>query len=216
MVSLRKISGFFVLCVSFAVPVWAADEPETRIYEVDTEATRVLIHVHRAGLMRRAGHDHVIASEHVSGEVEYTPDRDSSAKLRVPLADLVVDAPAYRERFDLDPEVSESSIRGTRRNMLEKVLDPETYPDVRVTVAAENLEATRPALTVTIGLQGAESVYDVPVDLTIDAESLEVSGNFTILHTDFGMRPFRAAAGLLRVADEIDIHFELVANLRTD
>ncbi len=202
--------------VCFSVAARADDEPEARIYDVDAEQSRVLIYVHRGGLMRRAGHDHVIASEHMGGQVIYAPGADSSADISLPLADLVVDAPEYRERFDLDPDVSESSIRGTRRNMLEKVLDIETYPEVRVTAAAADVEAERPVLSVAIDLQGAEYVYEVPVELGFDSDSVEVSGSMTIRHSDFGMRPFRAAAGLLRVADEIDIHFEIVAELRTD
>ena len=146
----------------------------------------------------------------------YAPNGgESSADLRLPLAELVVDAPEYRERFDLDPEVSESSIRGTRRNMLEKALDAEVYPDVRVTAVATDVDLEQPVLEVTIDLQGASSVYEVPVDLTVDSDTLKVKGDFTIRHSDFDMRPFRAAAGLLRVADEIDIHFEIVAQFRT-
>ncbi len=203
------------MAVLLVGPVQADDAPETRLYDVDSDQSRVLIYVHRAGLMRRAGHDHVMASEHVNGQVSYSADGESFAELQFPLTDLVVDAPQYRERFDLDPEVSESSIRGTRRNMLEKLLDVDAHPDVRVTAVAEVAGAERPTLEVTIELQGATAVYELPVELTIGSETLSVNGQLTIRHSDFGMRPFRAAAGLLRVADEIDIHFEIVAAIRT-
>ncbi len=216
MVSLRKISGFLVLLAILSVPASAEDDAETPVYEVDPETSRVFMYVHRAGLMRRAGHDHVIASEDVSGEVTYAPDRESFAELRLPLADLVVDAPGYRERFGLEPEVSESSIRGTRRNMLEKVLFVDEHPEVVVEVALVAHRELGTQVSAVVTLQGATAEYDVLCNVYTVADSLIADGKFTIRHTDFGMRPFRAAAGLLRVADEIDIHFEIVAELRTD
>ena len=215
MVSVRKISGFLCFWAFLAAPVWAQEEVDSPVFEVDQELSRVFIYVRRAGLMRRAGHDHVMASEHVSGHVVFAPEGHASAELSLPLADLVVDGPENRERFDLDPDVSESSIRGTRRNMLEKVLDTEAHPAVTVTAIAADIEADQVVLEVAIELQGASAVYNVPVELRIDSGTLEVSGEFAVRHSDFGMRPFRAAAGLLRVADEIDIHFEIEARLRT-
>jgi hypothetical protein len=34
----------------------------------------------------------------------------------------------------------------------------------------------------------------------------------TVRHADFGLAPFSAAGGLLRVAEDIELEFELVAN----
>lgn len=216
MVSIRKITGIFVFSLVIALPLRAEVPVEPRLYDIDPETSRVMIYVSRGGLMRRAGHDHVIASENISGEVTLAPDGSSLAELRIPLTELVVDAPRYRKRFELDPEVSESSIRGTRRNMLEKVLDVETHPSVQVRAIPVDASAQPTVLMVEIELQGATAEYEVPVSLAIESERIEVSGSFTILHSDFGIRPFRAAAGLLRVADELDIHFEVVANVGSE
>ena len=209
---IRDIVGVALLAILAAMPARADETPEVSLYQVDTKASRVLVYVRRAGLMRRAGHDHVVASEHVNGQVSWARgNMESSALLRLPLADLVVDAPQYRERFGLEPEVSESSIRGTTRNMLEKVLEVEEFPEAVVEVSLADREQTEAELAVTVTLKGERAQYAVRCDFSTESGTLTAAGTFTIRHSDFGMRPFRAAAGLLRVADELDIHFHIVA-----
>lgn len=209
---IRNIAGITLLAILAAMPARADETPDVSLYEVDTQASLVLVYVRRAGLMRRAGHDHVVVSEHVSGQVSWARgNMESSAVLRLPLAELVVDAPLHRERFGLEPEVSESSIRGTTRNMLEKVLEVEEFPEALVEVSLADREQTEAELAVTITLKGERAQYPVRCDFSTESGTLTAAGTFTIRHSDFGMRPFRAAAGLLRVADEMDIHFRIVA-----
>ena len=209
---IRNIVGITLLAVLAAMPARAGETSDVSLYEVDTQASLVLVHVRRAGLMRRAGHDHVVASEHVSGRISRAPgNMESSAVLRLPLANLVVDAPLYRERLGLEPQVSESSVRGTTRNMLEKVLEVEEFPEAVVEVSLADREQTEAELAVTVTLKGERAQYTVRCDLSTESDGLTADGTFTIRHTDFGMRPFRAAAGLLQVADELDVHFHIVA-----
>ena len=61
-------------------------------------------------------------------------------------------------------------------------------------------------------LNGTTYDYIVPVDLEVDPETLSATGQLTIRHDDFGLIPYSAAAGLLRVADDIDIRFSLSAH----
>ena len=50
MVSLRKISVFFVFAVCFAMPARAEERPELLWFEVNQERSRVFAYVKRAGL----------------------------------------------------------------------------------------------------------------------------------------------------------------------
>ena len=47
--------------------------------------------------------------------------------------------------------------------------------------------------------------------MAVVAEELSVSGSMSVAHADFGLTPFSAAGGLLRVAEDIDVVFDLVA-----
>lgn len=188
------------------------------VYRVDPQQSLVLMHVGRAGTMKSAGHDHVIASADINGYVLIDEDDSASrADLRMPLKSLIVDDATYRERYGLEGEVSESTIEGTTRNMQDKVLQSEWYPVVEVHARFAAARDDPPLLSVAITLHGTAFDYLVPVQLAIEPEKMTASGSLTVRHSDFGLTPFSAAGGLLKVADEVAIDFELVAErLRCD
>jgi hypothetical protein len=132
----------------------AASEGRT-VYRVDPQQSLVLMHVGRAGTMKSAGHDHVIASRDVDGYVLIdNDDFASQADLRMPLKSLIVDDTMYRERYGLEGEVSESTIEGTTRNMQDKVLQSEWYPVVEVHARFAAVGDEPPMMSVSITLRG--------------------------------------------------------------
>ena len=180
------------------------------VYRIDTVASTVFIRVGRAGTLKAAGHDHVIASTVMEGMVLVAADwAESRADLRIPLVHLVVDDATHRQRFGLEPDVSASAINGTTRNMQDEVLESALYPE-----AVASARLTGPdsdTLHVTLSLHGVTREYTVPCELFVDPGFVSVSGSLVIEHEDFGLTPFSAAGGLLRVAGEIELEFELSA-----
>lgn len=186
------------------------------VYRVDTQRSRVFLRTGRDGPMKSAGHDHVIASVDVEGLVLVSDDPGKSrADLRLPLQQLVVDDPAYRERFGLEPGLPESAIEGTTRNMQEKVLESNLFPWATASVRVLSMQDAQAELDVTVTVHGASFDYTMPADVDIGRDTLRVSGSMTVQHSDFGLIPFSAAGGLLRVAEDIEIAFEIEARRGT-
>ena len=182
------------------------------VYRVDPRRSRVLMRTGREGSMKAAGHDHVIASVDVEGLVLVSSDPGKSrADLRLPLQKLVVDEPAYRERFGLEPELSQSAIEGTTRNMQDKVLESNLFPWATASIRLLSIEEEKAELDIAVTLHGTTFDYRVPADVIVDAERLRVSGSMSMSHADFGLTPFSAAGGLLRVAEDIEVVYEVVA-----
>lgn len=186
------------------------------VYRIDSQRSRVFIRTGRDGPMKAAGHDHVIASVDVQGLVLVSADPGKSrADLRLPLQHLVVDDPENRDRFGLEPELPDSAIEGTTRNMQDKVLESNQFPWATASVRVLSMQESRAELGVRIALHGTSFEYRVPASLTIDPDTLAVRGSMTIGHADFGLEAFSAAGGLLRVAEEIEIVFEIEASRST-
>ena len=86
--------------------------------------------------MARLGHNHVIASHHLSGSVYLTDDPlATSFDISFPVTGLTVDEPALREAAgaDFPPAVPQSARDGTRNNLLsEALLDAANYPSIRL------------------------------------------------------------------------------------
>jgi polyisoprenoid-binding protein YceI len=182
------------------------------VYRVDPQQSRVFLRTGRDGAMKASGHDHVIASADVEGLVLLGSDPGKSrADLRLPLQQLIVDDPAHRERFGLETELPEGAVEGTTRNMQDKVLESGRFPWATVSVQVLAMQETQAELDVSVTVHGTTFDYRVPATLEAGPETLAVSGSMTVSHADFGLTPFSAVGGLLRVAEDIEVVFEIAA-----
>lgn len=176
------------------------------VFQVDPDRSLVAIEVRRGGSLARLGHDHLVASHGVQGYVAVARGR---ADLFVPLDGLTVDEPALRTQAGFATAVSAEAAAGTRRNMLEKVLDSARYPFALIHVTGAGADGAPVAVDLT--LHGATRHYQVPVAVERSGRELVISGRMTVRQTDFGIAPFTVLGGALRVEDELAMDFRLVA-----
>ena len=177
-----------------------------KIYEVAGAQSLVTIVVRRGGAFARFGHDHVIASRSLSGQV--APDANR-AHLQFRLDQMSVDEPSLRAQAGLATQPSAEDIEGTRNNMLKRVLDAERYPVVQL--AAERLPGKDDALRLAITLHGVTRSMDVPVTYARTAAHIHVSGELALLQSDFGITPMSIMGGALTVQDRMELRFAIVA-----
>ena len=185
-------------------------------YKVVAEESLLQILVYRGGAMARLGHNHVIASHHLEGELHLVEDATATRfEIRVPVDQLTVDEPAMREQAgaDFPPGVPQSARDGTRKNLLSAaLLDGASYPQIR-------LRATDVQL-------GADGGYDVGVEITLKDQPYQVRvpvqierkegalmarGEFGLKQSGLGLKPFSVAMGTLIVLDDMKIRFEISA-----
>lgn len=189
-------------------------EPAT-VYAIDSENSILRVFVGRAGVLARLGHNHVIHTRSLSGEIELSPDMlGSRAGFSFPVNSLVVDDPAERERAgdDFDSQPGESAVAGTRENMLgDEVLQAGSFPEISVEVAPLRTGGEEWLLAVEISLQGRTHSQEIPAAVVVDEASIRVQANFTLQHDDLGLSPFTAVGGSLRVAETLDFELSLVA-----
>lgn len=189
-----------------------AAEQGIPVFRVDARASRADILVFRGGKLARFGHDHVVSTTEINGFVSLPANFENGrADLTVPLATLEVDRGELREKYGLKTKVSVSAKMGTRRNMLEKVLEVTDWNNVsiRATVARPDLHA--PVLDINITLHGINRNFELPVSMQVTGDELHVKGTFTLQQTDYGMHPYSALLGGLRVQDGVEIYFDIVA-----
>lgn len=177
-----------------------------KVLRVAPERSLVVIEVRRAGALAGLGHDHVVANHDARG---YVDPEEGRSDLYVPLHRLVVDEPGLRAEAKLDTQPAPDAIAGTRRNMLEKVLDADRFPFalVRATRAAPDSSK----LSVAITLRGATRRFEVPVQDEILPDGIAVSGRLTFNQTDFGITPYSVLGGALQVRDRLDLRFRIIA-----
>ena len=177
------------------------------VFRVDAARSQVVIEVRRGGSLARLGHDHVVASHDVAGNV--APD-EGRADFQVALDALTVDEPALRAAagFTTDPDAED--IAGTRRNM-HKVLETErhTYVLLRVTGAAA--EGKSDSIRLDVTLHGVTRPVDAVASWAATREEFAASGTFAIDQSAFGITPLSILGGAITVQDRLNISFRIVA-----
>lgn len=182
------------------------------VYAINTTESEVVIYVYRGGTFAKMGHDHVVISRDVHGFVLLSEESDETkADLYVPLKSLKVDEPTYRAQAGFESSLSDKDIASTRHNMLEKVLEADSYPYVFIHVETDSNIYKQQIVKAGITLHGVTKTITLPVEIERSKNKIGVSGKMILRQTDFNMEPFSVLGGALRVKDEIILNFQLHA-----
>jgi polyisoprenoid-binding protein YceI len=157
----------------------------------------------KAGLFGAFGHKHRIRATEFDGTIVYDSDNPfrSSIEIVLQTASLVV-VPEGADEKD-GPKVE--------RAMRESVLPPDQYPTIEF--GSRIVTAIDDGVQVVGDLVIAERARPVAVDVTVaqSGDTLRATGTFSVKQTDFGIKPYSAAGGTIKVADEVTFDFEAVA-----
>lgn len=187
-------------------------------YDIDSDSSILRIYVGRAGPLARMGHNHVVHSRELTGEVMLAATAtDSSATFTVPVSSLVVDEQSERDRagegFESQPDAS--AIEGTRGNMLsEAVLNAEAYPTVAISATPISIDGSTWLLAIQLEISGNTVDLEIPAQVQSSAETLSAQASFTLQHEDLGLTAFSALGGAMRVAEAIDFELQVSATAR--
>jgi len=183
-----------------------AETSGSNVLRIDSNRSLVTIIVRRGGPLARLGHDHAVSSHFVKGYVDITGDR---ADLYVPLDKLAVDEPALRAEAGLSTQPSADAVEGTRRNMLDKVLESGRFPFALIHASRETTDGSK--LTISITLHGTMKTFEIPAQIKSLPGGIEISGQLAFNQTDFGITPFSILGGALQVQNRVDLSFKIFA-----
>lgn len=186
-----------------------------REYRVVPEESLLQVYVYRGGAMARLGHNHVIASHQLGGQVYVTDDAlQTRFDISFPVNELTVDEPALRAAAgsDFPPGIPQSARDGTRTNLLsEALLDGSHYPTIRLR-ATDVIEAAGGYdVGVEVSIKDQVRTLRVPVTVERTDDSLVASGEFPLKQSELGLKPLSIAMGTLLVLDDMRVHFTVVA-----
>lgn len=193
----------------------ATNAPVVARYRLATQDSMLRILVYRGGPMAQLGHNHVISSRDLQGEVWRASAVEASGfELTVPVNSLVVDDNTERaqEGEDFPLNVSEDAKASTKANMLRPtLLDGAVYPNVSIRSLGLSGAPDAPVGTVAIRIKDKTREMQVPLAVQTQADALVVQGSLEIRQSDFGITPLSIAMGALTVQDTVKIKFRLVA-----
>jgi polyisoprenoid-binding protein YceI len=189
----------------------AAPTSETGLlrYRLAPAQSKFIVQAFAEGLFSAFGHDPVLDIKDFTGEVQFMPGSFESASVKLTIkADSIV----------LSNDVKEKDRIEIEQTMREQVLEISKYPEIvfvssniSVTRLAEGRYRARVIGDLTFHGATQKNLW-ITSEVTFSGESLRAKGDFSLKQTDFGIKPFSAAGGTIKLKNELKFSFDIVGS----
>ena len=202
----RRVSLSVLVAASLALAAPAARAAPRR-YTLEPGASRLMIHVGKAGLFGFAGHEHEVVAGTFRGSATFDPDRLAQSSV-----DLTFDAGALRVSGQGEPADDVPQVQAAMLGA--DCLDARRFATVRFVstsvVAAGGVGPNGGDLSLRgeLTLHGVTRPLTLRVHLDVKGDTLEATGRTTLRQTDFGITPI-SKAGVVKVKDEIALEWRV-------
>ena len=162
---------------------------------------QLLLKVFREGVASKMGHDLTIEVKDWSAKVDVNPADMSQTSIE---ATAQVPSFSVLEGVGGAKPLSRTDKSDIKKNIDEKIL--KGVPNVSFrSKGAPNGNGTRFSVPGELTINGATRPTTVNVDLNGDKARV----SFKVVQTDFGLKPFKAFMGALKVRDDVDVQLEV-------
>jgi len=185
----------------------AQPQTQTNVWQLDTAASELTVHVFKAGLFSGFLHDHMF----VPGQWKATAKFD----------------PGHLEDFHGEVSVAVASLKDNQQKLSAEdrakvegqvigpeVLDASRFPEIRfvadrLRVSARKTDELEGTLSGKLSIHGVTKALDVPVHAWRRVDAQVVLGKVTFNQSDFGITPLHKAGGAIAVEDRVLVDFAL-------
>lgn len=204
---MKRLSAIplFLTLVAFI----AAAQTKTRTYTIVPAESSFWVFAGKTGLFSGLAHDHEIGVKSFSGRV-VTPEAGATGGS----LDLEIDAQSL---VVLDKKPSEEDKKKIFNSMHNEVLESSKHPKITFkSVSVSDVKQTGAdaysfVVNGDLTLHGVTKRIAVPVAATITPQQLRAIGKYTLKQTDYGIKPYSAAGGTIKVKNEVVVNFNIVA-----
>lgn len=179
---------------------------KTGTYSLNSNSGKVSVYTYKAGLLSKLAHDLLIDMTDFKVNVDVPEDGFASGSLGLEIQANSLKVDCAMKNGERQPDtLKEKDIADIETDMAKKVLHPDKYPTVSFKSKAIQEKEGGYHISGDLSLHGVTK----SVDFDIDTSDGSLKGRFTIIQTDYGVKPFKAMMGTLKIKDEIDISFDL-------
>lgn len=175
-------------------------------YRLDATGSELTVWTYKAGLLARAAHDLAIAATRFEAALEEGDDGGVRVDLRIPVADLRVRGKVRKGTITPMSAADHADIE--QRFGSRDVLDGETFADVRF-VGEGRRAGDAAKVTGELTLRGVTRPLTVETRLRGDGEARVAEGEVTLAQSEWGIQPYTALLGALKVQDRVRISWRL-------
>lgn len=187
----------------------AAAQPAS--WSLDLQATELAVKVFKTGAGASLAHDHVVVATKFTGKGsldEAGKPESLALELTVPVNSLVPDEPEARRKYHLpNTPVPEDDRKKVRANMLDEgQLDAAKFPNITFVVSKVYAEESGALQCLgKLTLHGVTKELLFPIKVKIGERTAEGDASVRFKTSDFGIKPYSAALGLIKNKDEVEL-----------
>ncbi len=175
-------------------------------YSIGPDVGILTLSTFRAGMGAKVGHDLVLEATRWSGTAELDPDNPASSHVQV-----TVD-PSSLELKSATGGVKPISAKDREdisKNINDKILQTKKYPEI--TFESTEVVGSPPQLSAQGNLTVVGQTRPASLDLAVEegAGGTRIVATTTITQSDFGIKPFSAMLGALKVRDAVDLQVDI-------
>lgn len=172
-------------------------------HRLGPESGRLLVKTSRTGLGAKAGHDLTIEVTrwHADAVVDLADPAASSVVVQAE-----VDSFKVREGTGGVKPLTDSDRREIEKTIREKILHAREHPTI--TFRSTRVDGTPESFRV----DGDLTIAGVTRPVTLDCRSAEdgrVQGTTTVTQSRWGIKPYSAFFGALKLADDVEVRFDV-------
>jgi polyisoprenoid-binding protein YceI len=183
-----------------------------REYATDLAQSELSLTLVQEGLLSRKYPTHQVVVKNFNIAITLPRDEKQTA------VQVYAEAKSFA---NADKTMSEFERRGFHDVLHNKVLECDRFPAIQFkSVNVSDLK--KAGDTRSFNLHGDLSLHGVtrrasfPVTVVLGADGLRASGEAKLKQSDYGIAPYAGNMGLIKIGDELQIKFSLVAKLKGD
>lgn len=208
-----RIGNVVMLAAAWATASVSA--AQSRTYRVDTEKSRLVVHVGRSGIFKMFGHDHVIRVDSFAGSITWDAGEPESSSFA-----LDVDAASLRVDDDELSDDDRETVQSTMETDALRLQEHGTIAFASSRVTLDGREgrgrADSPEFRLKIAgeltLRGVRAELEVPLTLTREGDELVAVGRFELDSKKWGVPRISALGGSVKTENELGIELRIVAS----
>lgn len=171
-------------------------------YELGPESGRLLVKTARTGLGAKAGHDLTIEVTRWRGKAVIDANHAGSSSVTL---EADIDSFEVREGTGGVKPLTDADRADIKNTLRTKVLRADRYPVI--VFASNDVSGTPESFRVAGDLSIAGVTQPVTVEGRIDAG--RAVGSAVVAQTRWGIKPYSAFLGALKLRDEVEVYFDI-------
>lgn len=176
-------------------------------YALDTGVSRFTVRAFASGMLSAFGHSPTFAIRQYSGAAEFNPTSPEATSLK-----LAIQAAS----LEVGDNISDKDRREIEGEMRQGVLEIGKYPEIvyecsRVALNKTGDDQYSVTLNGDLTLHGVTRRQPVTAKVAVTGDMLRAFGECSLRQSDYNIKLVSALGGGLKVKDEVNLSFDLVA-----